>query len=58
MSDMFDDPEFAKEYPAIAYIKKLGENKTQEEKDKNNEYLVALLTECGFDKILALLGNC
>ena len=56
MGDMIDDPELAKEFPVIAYINKLRENKTQEEKDKGNEYLVALLTECGFDKMLALLG--
>ena len=56
MGDMIDDPELAKEFPVIAYINKLRENKTQEQKDKGNEYLVALLTECGFDKMLALLG--
>ena len=57
MGDMVDDPELAKEFPVLAYIKQMRENKTQEEKDEGNEHIVALLTECGFDKLLALLGK-
>ena len=57
MGDMIDNPELAKEFPVIAYINKLRENKTEEEKEKGNKHLVALLTECGFEKMLALLGK-
>ena len=57
MGDMIESPELAKEFPVIAYINKLRENKTEEEKEKGNKYLVALLTECGFEKMLALLGK-
>ena len=57
MGDMIDNPELAKEFPVIAYINKLRENKTEEEKENGNKHLVALLTECGFEKMLALLGK-
>ena len=56
MGEMIEDAELAKQYPVIAYINELRKNSTQEEKDKGHELLVELLTDCGFDKMLALLG--
>ena len=54
---MLDDEELAKEFPVLAYIKVLTKNKTQEQKDKSHETVVELLTDCGFEKMLALMGK-
>ena len=60
MGDMLDDVggEFHKKYPVIAFLQRKLENQTQEEKDKSHENIVKLLTTCGFQNTLALLGKC
>ena len=59
MGDMLDDVggEFHKKYPVIAFLQRKLENQTQEEKDKSHENIVKLLTTCGFQNTLALLGK-
>ena len=57
MSDMLDDEELKKKFPILAYLKVLAKNKTQEQKDKTHESIVELLTDCGFEKTLALMGK-
>ena len=56
---MLDDVggEFHKKYPVIAFLQRKLENQTQEEKDKSHENIVKLLTTCGFQNTLALLGK-
>ena len=59
MGDMLDDVggEFHKKYPVIAFLQRKLENQTQEEKDKSHDNIVKLLTTCGFQNTLALLGK-
>ena len=54
---MMEDAELAKEYPVIAHLKKKQENKTEEQKKRGKENIERLLTGCGFDKILVLMGR-
>ena len=57
MQEMLEDTDFEKEYPVVAYLKHMMKNRTKEQEDKQHENLVELFTNCGFDKLLALLGK-
>ena len=61
MTDMMEDIELEKQYPVIAHLNKLRKekekNQTKEEKDRSHQNLVGLMTDCGFEQMLALLGK-
>ena len=57
MMEMMKDTDLEKEYPVIAYLKKQLENKTEEEKEKGSKNIEKILTGCGFEKILVLMGR-